>query len=47
MSDHGYERWLTIPYDMKVNPPFAKKRFSGGLYAAHMTPKDRGTVHPS
>lgn len=34
-SDHGYERWVTIPDDMEVVKPFAKKEFSGGLYAAH------------
>ncbi|KKO53194.1 effector binding domain-containing protein [Paenibacillus sp. DMB20] len=37
-SDHGYERWITIPDDMEVHEPFAKKKFSGGLYAAHMIP---------
>ncbi|WP_055667749.1 effector binding domain-containing protein [Desnuesiella massiliensis] len=34
-SDHGYERWVTIPSDMEVIKPFEKKEFSGGLYAAH------------
>ena len=33
---HGYEFWLTIPDDMDVPPPLIKKRFEGGLYAAHM-----------
>lgn len=33
---HGYEIWVTIPPDMDVPPPLAKKQFSGGLYAAHM-----------
>ncbi|UNK17235.1 effector binding domain-containing protein [Paenibacillus sp. N3/727] len=37
-SDHGYERWVTIPDDMEVNEPFVKKKFLGGLYAAHMIP---------
>ncbi len=37
-SDHGYERWITIPEDMEVEAPFVKKQFSGGLYAAHMIP---------
>jgi DNA-binding transcriptional MerR regulator len=34
-SDHGYERWVTIPSDFEVNPPFVKKYFEGGLYCAH------------
>ena len=38
MSDHGYERWISIPPHMEVSSPFEKKRFSGGLYAAHMIP---------
>lgn len=33
---HGYEIWVTIPDDMEVPPPLAKKYFDGGLYAAHM-----------
>ena len=33
---HGYEFWLTIPEDMDVPAPLVKKRFKGGLYAAHM-----------
>ncbi len=33
---HGYEMWVTIPDDMEVPPPFARKQFAGGLYAAHM-----------
>ena len=37
-SDHGYERWVTIPADMEVTEPFEKKEFSGGLYAAHVIP---------
>lgn len=37
-SDHGYERWVTIPSDMEVAEPFVKKEFSGGLYAAHAIP---------
>jgi DNA-binding transcriptional MerR regulator len=34
-DDHGYEYWVTIPDDMDLIAPFVKKRFSGGLYAAH------------
>lgn len=34
-SDHGYERWITIPEDLDVTPPFTLKTMSGGLYAAH------------
>lgn len=37
-SDHGYERWVTIPEHMEVQKPFLKKHFQGGLYAAHMIP---------
>lgn len=33
---HGYEAWVTIPDDMEVPAPLIKKKFSGGLYAAHM-----------
>ncbi|MDE7261783.1 MAG: effector binding domain-containing protein [Oscillospiraceae bacterium] len=32
---YGYEVWVTIPEDMKVPEPLAKKRFPGGLYAAY------------
>jgi hypothetical protein len=35
---HGYERWVTIPDDWEVSPPFVKKRFPGGLYAAYAIP---------
>lgn len=35
-SDHGYERWITIPEDMEIPEPFVKKKFYGGLYAAHV-----------
>jgi hypothetical protein len=37
-SDHGYERWVSIPDDMILEQPFAKKKFNGGLYAAWMIP---------
>ncbi|MBY0009173.1 effector binding domain-containing protein [Paenibacillus typhae] len=37
-SDHGYERWVTIPADLELPEPFVKKEFTGGLYAAHMIP---------
>ncbi len=33
---HGYETWVTIPDEMEVPAPLEKKRFAGGLYAAHM-----------
>lgn len=32
---YGYEFWVTIPEDMPVPAPLQKKRFAGGLYAAH------------
>ena len=35
---HGYERYITIPDDMEVPPPFTKKHFAGGMYAALMIP---------
>lgn len=37
-SDHGYERWVTIPENFEIKAPFTKKQFSGGLYCAHMIP---------
>lgn len=33
---HGYEMWVTIPDDFPVPAPLQKKKFEGGLYAAHM-----------
>lgn len=35
---HGYERYVTIPDDLEVPPPLTRKRFAGGLYAAHAIP---------
>lgn len=35
---HGYEVWVTIPDNMEVPSPLVKKKFDGGLYAAHMIP---------
>lgn len=35
---HGYEMWVTIPDNYDVPAPLVKKRFEGGLYAAHMIP---------
>lgn len=32
---HGYEDWVTIPDDMEVPAPLVKKKFAGGMYAAH------------
>lgn len=32
----GYEAWVSIPSDMEVPAPLAKKQFLGGVYAAHM-----------
>lgn len=32
---HGYEDCVTIPDDMEVPAPLVKKRFEGGMYAAH------------
>ncbi len=33
---HGYEAWVTVPDDLQVPEPLEKKKFQGGLYAAHM-----------
>ncbi len=40
---YGYEVWLTIPEDFDVPAPGVKKRFPGGLYAAHAI--DFGSFH--
>lgn len=32
---YGYEFWVTIPDDMKVSESLEKRKFAGGLYAAH------------
>lgn len=32
---YGYEFWVTIPESMEVPAPLEKKKFKGGLYAAH------------
>ncbi|MNW40803.1 HTH-type transcriptional regulator HmrR [compost metagenome] len=34
-AEYGYEFWVTIPDNMELQEPFVKKRFAGGLYAAH------------
>lgn len=34
-SYHGYEDWVTIPDGLEVPAPLVKKKFEGGLYAAH------------
>jgi len=34
-SVYGYELWVTIPEDMEITAPIEKKKFKGGLYAAH------------
>lgn len=31
-----YESWVSIPDDMEVPAPLIKRKFSGGLYAAHV-----------
>jgi len=31
---YGYEMWITIPEDLNVPAPLAKKQFSGGLFAS-------------
>ncbi len=32
---HGYEFWITIPDDLNVPEPLMKRKFEGGLFAAH------------
>jgi len=34
--DHGYEMWVTIPEGIEVPEPIVKKKFDGGMYAAHV-----------
>lgn len=34
-KEYGYEFQVTIPDDLEVKEPFCKKKFEGGLYAAH------------
>lgn len=31
-----YEVWVSIPADMEIAPPLVKRKFDGGLYAAHV-----------
>lgn len=33
---HKYQMWVSIPDDMEVPEPLVKRRFVGGLFAAHM-----------
>ncbi len=35
VSASGYEMWVSIPEDFPVPEPLTRKRFLGGLYAAH------------
>lgn len=35
VEHYGYEFWVTIPENMNVPAPLTKKKFDGGLYAAH------------
>jgi hypothetical protein len=37
-DEPGYERLVTIPDDMEVNPPFTKRHFPGGMFAACVLP---------
>jgi DNA-binding transcriptional MerR regulator len=34
-TDYGYEFWVTVPENMEVPDYITKKKFNGGLYAAH------------
>lgn len=35
-ASQTYESWVSIPSDMEVPAPMVKRRFEGGLYAAHV-----------
>jgi DNA gyrase inhibitor GyrI len=37
-SDHGFERWVSVPDDMDIKEPLKKQEYSGGLYASIMRP---------
>jgi DNA-binding transcriptional MerR regulator len=37
-DEPGYERLVTIPDDMEVSPPFTKRHFPGGMFAACVLP---------
>jgi hypothetical protein len=37
-SDHGFERWVSIPEDIVVQAPFKKQKFLGGLFCSIMRP---------
>lgn len=37
---HGFERWISIPDDIKVPAPLTKKHLEGGMYAAHVIPME-------
>ncbi len=32
----AYEVWVSVPADMEIAPPLVKRKFDGGLYAAHV-----------
>ncbi|MCL2520891.1 MAG: effector binding domain-containing protein [Spirochaetaceae bacterium] len=34
-NSHKYQMWVTIPSHIDVPPPYVKRSFNGGLYAAH------------
>lgn len=33
---HVYEMWVSVPDDMEIPSPLIRRRFEGGLYAAHV-----------
>lgn len=35
-SDGEHESWVSVPDDMEVPAPLVKRKFNGGLYAAHV-----------
>lgn len=35
-NSHTYELWVSVPDDMEIPAPLVKRKFSGGLYAAHV-----------
>jgi DNA-binding transcriptional MerR regulator len=35
-SSHAYEVWVSVPDDMEIPEPLVKRKFNGGMYAAHV-----------
>ena len=35
-NSYAYEMWVSVPEDMEIPAPLVRRKFSGGLYAAHV-----------